>query len=412
MTYIIIGDCSDKLSQLEDKSCHCCVTSPPFYGLRDYQTGTWVGGDENCSHIRESKKGNVDATTGHKNFYEIGGICDAIYKTKCKRCGAIRQDKQVGLEETPDQYIEKMVEIFREVHRVLRDDGTLWLNLGDSYGDAKQLSGIPWRVAFALQADGWILRQDIIWHKPNPMPEPVKDRCTKSHEYIFLLSKTKNYFFDSVAIEEPAQNWGTRDRSKGKYTSGDVPILGGKHGGLKGKEDEENPQRNKRSVWSVCPKPFKQAHFAVFPDKLIEPCILAGTSEYGCCQKCGSPWTREVESERKATRPNLTSKVEGLPSEVVGNRDPKRHVTTTKTVGWNPSCSCGAEMIPCTVLDPFVGSGTTLAVASTLHREGIGIELNPDYAAIANRRIQKTITLFHNLDSTEVESQSHQGASQ
>jgi DNA modification methylase len=258
---ILQGDCREVLDTIPDSSVHCAVTSPPYFGLRDY---------------------------GH--------------------------DGQIGLEPTPDEFVNQMVLVFREVRRVLRDDGTLWLNLGDSYNSGpsggldgstldggrdsqkerrkaqfhrapglkhKDLIGIPWRVAFALQADGWYLRQDIIWHKPNSMPESVTDRCTKAHEYIFLLSKSERYFFDASAIAEPvaassiprlkqdiAQQHGS-DRVPGK-TNGTMKAVGG-HGG----------KRNRRSVWTVTTKPFKGAHFATFPPDLIQPCILAGCPRGG-----------------------------------------------------------------------------------------------------------------------------------
>jgi len=429
MTHIIVGDCLERLKTLPSGSVHCCITSPPFWGLRDYQTGTWEGGDSECDHRGKpmATRTNIHDRTQPQCNNKPDETVFEIYKKVCGKCGAKRIDSQLGLESSPEKYVEKMVQVFREVHRVLRDDGTLWLNLGDSYSGSgkgtagnlgkannerhlehetggivpeglkpKDLVGIPWRVAFALQAEGWYLRQDIIWHKPNPMPESVTDRCTKSHEYIFLLTKYKRYYFDAEAIKEPARNWGTRDRSKGKYTSGDVPISGGKHGGLTGTEWEENPDRNKRSVWTVTTKPFKGAHFAVFPTDLIKPCVLAGTSEKGCCPTCGAPWKRIVERDRYATRTGENTKTEGLPPDVIGNRDPLRHVTSTKTIGWKPTCDCVEEKPErCTVLDPFLGSGTTLVVASKEGREGIGIELNPEYAVMANKRIEKTKTLFH-----------------
>ena len=226
---ILVGDCIESMRGLPDQSVQTCVTSPPYFGLRDY---------------------------GH--------------------------DGQIGLEPTPAEYVAKMVEVFREVRRVLRDDGTLWLNLGDSYGVGKQMLGIPWRVAFALQADGWYLRQDIIWHKPNPMPESVTDRCTKAHEYIFLLSKSERYYFDSEAIAEPAQYFGKDNRSgkgniryEGKRTEGDAKANGQQS------FVTINETRNKRSVWTVTTKPYKGAHFATFPPDLIEPCIKAGCPEGG-----------------------------------------------------------------------------------------------------------------------------------
>jgi DNA modification methylase len=275
---IIPGDCIAGLRTLPDASIYCCVTSPPYWGLRDY---------------------------GH--------------------------DGQIGLEATPEAYVARMVEVFREVRRVLRDDGTLWLNLGDSYGSRKQLCGIPWRVAFALQQDGWVLRQDIIWHKPNPMPESVRDRCTKAHEYVFLLTKSERYFYDAEAVKEPMAESTFRIHSSpgvqkraaesGGWKTDHTP--GGRHTGLcNGKESLRDGFRNRRSVWTVTTKPYSGAHFAVMPPDLVEPCIKAGCPEGG------------------------------------------------------------------TVLDPFVGSGTTLAVAAELGRNAIGCELNPAYIELAERRIK------------------------
>lgn len=292
------GDALTVLKTLPGQSVHCCVTSPPYWGLRDY------------------------------------GV-----------------EGQLGLEKSPEEYVSKMVEVFREVRRILRDDGTLWLNLGDSYargrgGDGlqtanigshlanrpanipaglkpKDLVGIPWRVAFALQQDGWYLRQDIIWHKPNPMPESVRDRCTKSHEYIFLLAKSQKYYFESKAIHEETGKTYTRKASG--YT---IKETQGCYDGRRGlgfaTRDIVTSGRNKRSVWTVTTKPFKGAHFATFPPDLIEPCILAG------------------------------SPVGGI------------------------------------ILDPFFGAGTVGLVALKHNRQFIGIELNPDYIAIAKKRIYET----------------------
>lgn len=320
---ILIGDARERLRELPDGSVQCCVTSPPYFGLRDYG-------------------------------------CEG----------------QMGLESTPDEFVAGMVDLFREVRRVLRDDGTLWLNLGDSYtgsgkggnpesgkqatnkgsqsvgviygktGESarqaavtnvtrktfdlgpKQLLGIPWRVAMALQADGWYLRQDIIWSKPNPMPESVRDRCTKAHEYLFLLSKGPRYHFDAGAIAEQATGEapGNKKATKGgraydegaaeHRTAANLHNIGARE------------TRNKRSVWEVASQPFSEAHFATYPPALIEPCVLAG-------------------------------------------------------------CPTGG-----TVLDPFFGAGTTGLVADRLGRNCIGIELNPEYAAIAERRLKGDAGLF------------------
>lgn len=306
------GDCRTSLAAMPEASMHCCVTSPPYFGLRDY---------------------------GH--------------------------DGQIGLEPTPDEYVAQMVDVFREVKRVLRDDGTLWLNLGDSYANdgkwgghsggkhdygngglvhqpigrmkkypglkPKDLIGIPWRVAFALQADGWYLRQDIIWHKPNPMPESVRDRCTKAHGYLFMMSKSERYYFDSAAMQEPATGRSPGTKAgllaysfKRRTATTPPPGKPTQH-----REDREDVSyldtRNKRSVWTVATSPFKGAHFATFPPALIEPCVLAGSPPGGV------------------------------------------------------------------VLDPFGGAGTTGLVAARNGRVGVLCELNPEYVDMAERRIATAI---------------------
>lgn len=356
---ILNGDCLEVLKTLPDKICDCCVTSPPYYGLRDYGTGTWIGGDPNCPHRRTSKF-SPNTSTGHAQEELIGNVGDAIYKTVCPLCGAVREDKQIGLEETPELYVQKLVEVFREIKRVLKDDGTLWVNIGDSYWGSgsrgfdftdkftdasklqqgskgttdlhnlpklvgnkdgyknKDLIGIPWMLAFALRDDGWYLRQDIIWHKPNPMPESVKDRCTKSHEYIFLLSKKPHYYFDYEAIQEDAVS----------VVNGNPRFGGNKYGDnddshfaiYSGNEYVPNGKRNKRDVWGVSTKAVKEAHFATFPEELIEPCILGGSRKGGL------------------------------------------------------------------VIDPFFDSGTTGRVCTKFGRNYIGIELNPQYIEIGERR--------------------------
>jgi DNA modification methylase len=310
------GDVLKVLKTFPDESIHCCVTSPPYWGLRDY------------------------------------GV-----------------EGQLGLESTPEEYVENMVKVFREVKRVLRDDGTLWLNLGDSYankaqaGDKvfgnpefnknrpsrqstktvkkvvpirlkpKDLVGIPWMVAFALRADGWYLRQDIIWHKPNAIPESVKDRCTKAHEYIFLLSKNRKYYYDNEAIREPYQSKKEKPRNKAAEGYNNSYVGGRWSEGVR--DYYSAGKRNKRSVWTVTTKPFKGAHFAVFPEDLIEPCILAGCPEGGI------------------------------------------------------------------VLDPFMGSGTTAVVALKHNRNYIGIELNPEYIKIAEKRISETTS--NQIELPEIE---------
>lgn len=365
MSRVINGDALTELRILPDESVDMCVTSPPYYGLRDYGTGKWIGGDPNCKHIADASKtkhfGN-DLFNENRPSRDLT-ITPGYYKATCPLCGAVREDNQIGLENTPNDYIDRLVAVFHEVRRVLKPQGTLWLNIGDSYcnsngyaraseqfqrkgrNDApandrdltqlhdagyktKDLIGIPWMLAFALRNDGWYLRQDIIWQKPNPMPESVTDRCTKSHEYIFLFSKSPKYYFDHEAIQEEAK-W-SEDRRKdegrieydGKRAEGQDPHA--QQSFVKIVE-----RRNKRDVWSVPVSPIKEAHFATFPKKLIEPCILAG-------------------------------------------------------------CPVGG-----TVLDPFFGSGTTGVVATELNRDYIGIELNPKYVEIINKRtsnIQLSLT--------------------
>ena len=351
---IFVGDNRELLKSLPDKSVQTVITSPPYWGLRDYGTATWIGGDPECKHYRENKVTDSNST-GHTRH--TSGIGDSIYKDVCKICGATRQDSQIGLETTPLDYVQELCDVFDEVWRVLKDDGILWLNIGDTYssykdskavpdslrsGDGtavpqasnrnpnalksvglkhKELVGIPWRVAFELQSRGWYLRQDIIWAKPNPMPESVRDRCTKSHEYIFMMTKQPKYFFDKEGIKEPAVTPAGTKGAKGSVERSSTD-----------KVNSRPPEyatytgfRNKRDVWFVSPKPFKDAHFAVYPLELIEPCVLSGSREND------------------------------------------------------------------TVLDPFSGSGTTGIVALKHGRNYIGLELNPDYAKLSERRLKSTL---------------------
>ena len=323
-----------------------------------------------------------------------------------------------------------MVSVFQEVKRVLRDDGTVWLNLGDSYGQnqgkgfdthqdggarkreaatrsmktglkPKDLCGIPWRVAFALQDDGWFLRSDIIWSKPNPMPESVTDRPTNAHEHVFLLSKSATYFYDNDAIREPYH-----PNSAGRY-------------GYAFKESEHKDAysspaiaagRNSRNVWQIPTEPFPDAHFATYPQELVRRCVAAGTSEKGCCPQCGAPWGRVVERDKHPSRDMEAQRWDA--ARRTGRSDghvpgPPGMVDTTQTIGWEPGCDCvgviGRDapaamgpiekkpLAPCTVLDCFAGSGTTLAVACRMGRDAIGIELNPTYAAMAEKRIGQAL---------------------
>lgn len=423
-----------------------CIAASPVrrtFGLRDYGTGTWEGGNPKCDHVAFKIDANHVAfrksTLGVGNYKQPAKNTafrskTKLYRGECKKCGAKRLDKQLGNEDTPEEYVANMVNVFREVRRVLRDDGTFWLNIGDSYcsnpatraspnrddemttrntptlnktyqrrvtasGDLKagDLIGIPWMLAFALRADGWYLRGDNIWHKPNPMPESCSNRCSKNHEYLFLLTKSRRYYFDNIAIMVKAKDWSKGGPGTGiKKTAHYSPNNGGNEGlsrlASKYKKGEQPDTANKRTVWTVATKAFKGAHFAVMPDLLVKPCILAGTSEKGCCAKCGAPYRRVVKKIRNATRPGTNTKVTDTDDKTHGNRDPRRHVTKVITKGWKPTCECGIkETKPCVCLDPFSGAGTVAKVAVSKGRNFVGIELNPKYAEMSRKRISKAI---------------------
>ena len=425
---ILRGDNRNTLKTLEDKSIHTVVTSPPYWGLRDYGTATWEGGDTNCDHVANpqatKKMGNEEFNKNRPSREETK--TKGYYENICPKCGARRIDNQLGLEETPEEYVNNLVDVFREIKRVLRDDGTVWLNLGDSYssggrrtttnqslrGDKdygvtrpapskgikpKDLIGIPWRVAFALQQDGWYLRQDIIWHKPNPMPESVRDRCTKAHEYIFLLSKNVKYYYDHEAIKEPSAE-GTLLRLSQKNLQNQKGLERA-HAGVKSNGNMKavgGLKKNKRSVWTVTTKPFKEAHFATFPMDLIEPCIKAGSSEHGCCSKCGNPYIRDVKVvsvPERTTRNNMVGVIPGRNKTTrMNSKEMKPLVREQK--GWVATCNCDADVIKCVVLDPFGGAGTTGIVASNHNRNAILCELNDEYSDIAEKRIESNLPLF------------------
>ncbi len=302
------------LAALPAESVQCCVTSPPYWGLRDYGTATWNGGDKECDHSPERRGGRFARAVSAKQRSNTGS--GTISGRECP-CGARRVDAQLGLESTPEEYVANMVAVFREVRRVLRDDGTLWLNLGDSYAGVvppglkpKDLVGIPWRLAFALQADGWWLRSDIIWAKPNPMPESVTDRPTKAHEYVFLLSKRATYYYDAAAIRTLAKSdttkmpdgWDTgpgahgtihrNGREKGRRTDKQRGHSR-RHDGFNDRWDhmEKSKQTvngaNARTVWQIATQPYSGAHFATFPEELARRCIVAG-SPRARCPSCGA----------------------------------------------------------------------------------------------------------------------------
>lgn len=413
------------------KSVQTIVTSPPYWGLRDYGTAEWEGGSPTCDHldVMEISKKSTLGTTGHsasQTAMDVRNMARRVpYKGQCKKCGANRIDQQIGSEPTPEEFVAVMVQLGRELRRVLRDDGTFWLNLGDTYGGGSgetrspdsiqghtssafsdrrgrnsndgttksptvksnlkpgNLVGIPWRVALALQADGWVLRQDIIWHKPSPMPESVKNRCTKAHEYIFLLTKSNRYYYDAEAIKEDSLRAGDIPGGDYKGRDKDAQVFGQRtmaDGSLAGSHPVYD-KKNKRSVWTVATFGYPGAHFATFPPKLIEPCILAGTSEKGACAKCGSPWQRVVEEKQlKRPRPNdyVKSALDGTGNSCANSVAGVLVVTK----GWEPACQCGTtDTRPCIVLDPFIGSGTTAAVCASQYkaRWAWGIDLSEKY---------------------------------
>lgn len=463
---ILVGDAIEMLRQIPDGSVQCIISSPPYYGLRSY--------------------------------------LDAEHEDK---------GKEIGAEKTPKQFIDNLVAVFREAKRVLRDDGTLWVNIGDSYSiqhygrrdhgtgnltsklgpkrdgipcgteikangnrlipglKPKDLIGIPWMLAFALRDDGWWLRQELIWAKGlsgeatsgNVMPESVEDRCTKAHEQIFLFTKSDRYFFDHIAIQEDAvTGWNGSEFHTGKTADHQLgraskqPRFGGTkygdnddphHATKIGNEYAPNGKRNRRSVWHICTSPSDWeycsgcgllyegiergkiknmmvgdakkkvcarcgatdkwiSHFASFPADLIRPMIFAGTSAYGACAACGAPWRRKTKTDteykggsgaagRTAEEVNGSGKWAG---KQYGKNIKLGPVTTTTTTGWEPSCECGAEdVVPCIVLDPFMGSGTTAIVAASEGRDYLGCDLNSEYAAIAEARIARSarqVTLF------------------
>lgn len=434
---ILIGDCRERLAELPAESVHCVVTSPPYWGLRDYGTATWLGGDAGCDHSSAMPSRDSDEDVQRrKKVYEAEGRSTGQHggwearafradgSRTCK-CGAVRQDRQLGLEPTPEEFVANMVGVFREVKRVLRNDGTLWLNIGDSYANdtkwggttggkhvaalhgepigrakrntglkPKDLVGIPWMLAFALRADGWYLRSDIIWAKPNPMPESVTDRPTKSHEYLFLLTKSARYYYDADAVRESGQDWSKGGPGTGiKPTTHYHPDNGGNEG-LSGiaaryKNGTQASGRNLRTVWTIATEPYPGAHFATFPQKLVEPCIKAGTSERGCCPECGAPWVREMEVKRGVRDDSTRDEAKAAARRGMAAVPEKGWESERTTTGWAPNCAHETDPIPCTVLDPFAGSGTTLMVAQKLSRRGIGIDLSADYldqALLRNRQ--------------------------
>lgn len=432
-SYVILeGDVRECLARLADNSVQCVVTSPPYYGLRAYGTNPQIwDGDPACEHEWGSElpchhPGQVEQSKW-KSAEAAGKGQTAGSGSWCQKCSAWKGE--LGLEPTPELYVQHMTSVFREVRRVLRPDGTLWLNIGDSYWGGKgsngsskarrtadergykqplgtvmmdtrptdgahseikpkDLIGIPWMLAFALRADGWYLRQDIIWQKPNPMPESVEDRCTKAHEYVFLFSKSKSYYFDHAAVKEdavgkpsgkPHQFGATKQEGTLRHDIGNTFV--------------DTGTRNRRSVWTIATKPFRGAHFAVMPEALVEPCVLAGTSERGCCSQCGKPWKRIVSKTYKHHEHWFGDKQNARYSRGTSGVSYDEPIGS-ETIGWEPGCNCecgGEKTNPCIVLDPFSGSGTVGVVALRHGRRYIGIELNPEYVDLSVKRIEDSL---------------------
>lgn len=485
---ILHGDVLAMLATLEDESIHCVVTSPPYWGLRDYKIPPSIwGGRADCEHEwgDASRARRMPPRPDHSGSKMLGirgeqaganafglGVERGNF---CQHCDAWRGCH--GLEPTLELYVAHEVMIFREVRRVLRHDGTLWLNLGDSYASAgghsdkacnerrgeigigtrpehehrafrararskdggdcdpkrsngstegqhyrhcadaslkpKDLCGVPWRVALALQAEGWYLRCDIIWHKPNPMPESTTDRPTKAHEYIFLLTKSERYFYDAEAIKEPttgnahARGDGVNPKAKLPGENSRVHVTRAANGAPPKARQNESfsaavvglvDSRNKRSVWTVPTSPYSGAHFATFPPDLIKPCILAGTSAKGCCPQCGAPWeriTKPTEEYAKHLGKSYHSHDADLQAGLSqAKREGFKSVNAQYiTTGWEQGCQCVSaimgqtlEPIACTVLDPFGGSGTTAEVSLELHRKAILIEIGEHHLPLIHQR--------------------------
>jgi DNA modification methylase len=442
---VLVGHVLDRLADLPDESVHCVCTSPPYYGLRSYGTEPQVwGGEPNCQHEFETEIVTGEIRTGLGlaalgERYRGGGHKQGdIPKIRAERgfcpCGAWRGD--LGLEPTPELFIAHLVEVFREVRRVLRKDGTAWVNLGDSYAGScgaqghretaatisrhsikshpkkashtgsirsaglkpKDLMMLPAQLALALRADGWWLRSEIVWAKRAPMPESCTDRPTCAHEKVYLLSKSKTYYYDAEAVKEEASELTTcrPNPSRGEKTRQRETH---EHGNTRRRIDADVPyrpsHRNMRNVWHLGPEPFPEAHFATFVSEIPRRAILAGTSARGVCPKCGAPWVRLI---RKTFVPGNTSRkagaFKGLDASI-GWKDEPCGTNDVETIGWRASCKCDAgDPIPAKILDCFLGSGTTAMVADQLGRDCIGIELAPSYAAMSERRVRDDAGMF------------------
>lgn len=455
---ILRGHVLDVLRTLPSDSVHCIVTSPPYWGLRAYGTEAQVwGGDSSHAHQwsrtspRRSRSADDVRNAASIQAGHEGTLYEAEGGELCS-CGAWRGE--LGLEPTPEAFVDHMGLVFDELRRVLRPDGTLWLNLGDTYAThpagvtgakrwrastlanrdftgheqagrmdkrapglkPKDLVGIPWRVAFELQRRGWWLRSDCVWAKPNPMPESVTDRPTRSHEYVFLLTKSGRYFYDSDAVRTPITEKSVRryraavenrdrfDPEKHKFraespTQSPMSVLE-----RAAKRVLERGSANLKTAWWIPTQPYREAHFATFPEAIPQLCIRAGTSERGCCPSCGAPWARRIRAEggtighdwfpdkskfkqrhQGVQAPGWAQSRQRVPGQAGVNGQDRTYRRVD--LGFRPSCECDSqEPEPCVVLDPFAGSGTVLAVARRLGRRSVGIELKSEYVTLARKR--------------------------
>lgn len=367
-TEIKHGHVIDILRGLPADSVDCIVTSPPYYLAREYKT--------------------------EPQNWEGTGTCSGEHdKNGCSICGLWLGE--LGQEPTPEMYLIHLQSVMRELRRVLKPTGTAWVNLGDTYDKDKNLRGVPWLFALGCRLNGWILRSEIIWSKTNPMPESVTDRPSKSHEHVFLLTKTTDYYYDAQAVREPLKE-STILRSKYQWVKDGAKSAGYQDmNGLNRPGKYPLPKaggRNRRTVWEIATQHYSGSHFAVFPEKLAEPCILAGSSEHGVCIKCGVPWhrvlrkTRNVQQEDRMKYRRAKPKGDTERATAPGYDEIEHY----ETVGWEAGCKCGIDTyIPAVVLDPFAGSGTAGAVALKNRRSFIGIELNEESVKLAAERIGK-----------------------
>ena len=445
------GHVLEVLAGMESESVHEVVTSPPYWGLRDYgiEPQVW-GGDADHEHewstLPTVKRGSPTAST-LTSTQRLGLSKQATGRGDSCACGAWLGS--LGLEPTLGAYLEHLVQVCREIWRVLRKDGTFWLNLGDAYTSGgrrtskadsyggpsaeardshhrmatpeglklKDLMGQPWRVAFALQDEGWILRSAIVWHKSNPMPESVTDRPTSAYEMMFLLAKQRRYFYDAEAVRVPWESGRDDMRVKGvrtgmAYLSNGKPRTdkqrryGRLHAGFNdrwdgmSKAEQQANGANARNVWTMPTEPFPGAHFATFPKELPRRCILAGTSERGVCGECGAPWARQMQCGKNDAESHRQSYNASLG---YSRKSGSTGVAPTQTMGWLPTCAHEGDPVPATVLDPFAGSGTTGLVALRHQRSFIGIELSPEYSAMARQRILDDQPLLNHQEGGEID---------